>query len=37
MKINVFNLWCDLRGKYNFEKNLKRDKVEKSRKTKNIK
>jgi len=34
MKINVFNLWCDLRGKYNFEKNLKRDKVEKVEKHK---
>jgi hypothetical protein len=34
MKINVFNLWCDLRGKYNFEKNLKRDKVEKVEKQK---
>jgi len=34
MKINVFNLWCDLRGKYNFEENLKRNNVEKVEKQK---
>jgi hypothetical protein len=34
MKINVFNLWRDLRGKYNFEENFKRGKVEKLEKQK---